>query len=238
MQTYMLGEEWDEAPIWFDHFYKHCDPSEYVRFRTCAFCHQCSRLCGRIQYFLKRDQPDEILANVPSILQGVEAVQLPPCLFCDLETTINSRLKTQTCLGQFHGRYCGGALILQIVFRMRVLYHLLTFLHRASHLLLNLKNKDMYKDIQSCCIQEMHALANRILPLTSDRISLPLAHERVTNFHHLTKSPATEGVNQAKKSQTVKFEIDFDNLPGSNSTLVVNYQYSGIVIKLLTFDCL
>lgn len=216
----MLGEEWEEAPIWFEHFYKCCDASEYARFQTCGFCHQCSRLCGRIQYLLKRDQPDEILANVPSILQ-------------DLDTTNDSQLISQTCSSQFYGRYCGGSLILQLVFRMRVLYHLLIFLRRASHF--HLKNKkDIYKDIQTRCIQEMHALANQISRLFADQISLPFAHKKHTNLDHLTKSSATERV----QSQMVRFEIDFDNLPDGNSTLIVNYHHSGAVITWLTFDCL
>jgi hypothetical protein len=229
----MLGKEWEEAPIWFAHFLKYCDESEYPSFQTCDFCHQCSRLCGRIQFLLKRGQPDEILANVPSILRDVEAVENNMPLLSNLETVIDSRLVYH------HGRYCGGALILQTVFRMRVSYHLLAFLQRASHLSSYLGNqKDIYKDIQTRCIQEMHALAERILRLYSDQVSPPLAHENGTNLDHLTKSSATEREGQTEQSQSVRFEIDFDNLADGNSTLVVRYHHSGIVVTRLTFDCL
>jgi hypothetical protein len=229
----MLGKEWEEAPIWFAHFLKYCDESEYPSFQTCDFCHQCSRLCGRIQFLLKRGQPDEILANVPSILRDVEAVENNMPLLSNLETVIDSRLVYH------HGRYCGGALILQTVFRMRVSYHLLAFLQRASHLSSYLGNqKDIYKDIQIRCIQEMHALAERILRLYSDQVSPPLAHENGKYLDHLTKSSATEREGQPEQSQSVRFEIDFDNLADGNSTLVVRYHQSGIVVTRLTFDCL
>ncbi|KAH8702217.1 hypothetical protein BGW36DRAFT_372407 [Talaromyces proteolyticus] len=260
MQTYMLGKEWKEATTWFQHFYRYCDAWEYLRLRTCVFCHQCSQLCGKIQCLLNANQPDEILANASSIQQDAEAVGNDTFPLVDLEPiayrSIYSPLVPDACPDQFDGQYCGGALIMQTNFRMRLAYHLLAFFQRASNLsICTADQRETYKGLQNHYIREIHTLPNRVLHLYPEKSSqLFVAGQTIksgakeeslsptvnTNRDHFTQDPVTERAKQTDLdlSRMIKVDIDFERVADGKSTLVLDYRESAIIVTQLAFDSL
>lgn len=231
----MAGREWKDAITWILYFFKYCDPSEYQRVRACIFAHHCSRICGRIQVLLDANDHNAILHDLPSILEEVSGVEKesyplshkkaitdyivkPPDIPYDL---LDDLARSNDLFSQ----------ILQSSSRMKLSYHVLELLSRASTGA-SYATQQIIKPLQSRYIKEITAVADRLLSYLTPNSSSSFS----TQIGGIT-DPSYQGrPEQDGPSRTVTFYSDLENDFNGKSTLSFNYRERGVEVIRFNFE--
>jgi hypothetical protein len=163
----MTGEECPEdTAAWFHEINRHCSPTEHVLLRAVIYTYHCSSLCSRIRRIVTAGTADDILSNVPSILQRMGEVEkitwpltdekkITDChIYAPLETIPDLATDMpDVCISNY-----------QNSFRMRLSFDVLELiLHASKAPSCTPQQQNVLQQYRWRCVQDFRASADKIL---------------------------------------------------------------------------